>query len=230
MKQRTLAPAAMIEGLEDRRLLSVSLSNGVLTITGTNSADQIEVKRAQAGSSTLKVEVKTGSAKTERTFALSAVNKIVVRGLGGNDTIEISESNGTINRATDLSGGDGNDTIQGGSGADLIHGNNGADIIEGKGNNDNIFGDAGNDILSGGNGNDHLTGGDGNDDLQGGAGVDVIFGNAGNDDFDNSDASSEIKDRNAGDNGANTTVRPSSSGGDDHGGHGGGNDDGPGHT
>jgi Ca2+-binding RTX toxin-like protein len=224
----------MIEGLEDRRLMSVSLSGGVLTVTGTAAADQIEVKRTAPGASTIKVEVKTGTAKTERVFSLSAISRIVVRGLGGNDIIGISGGNGAIFKPTDLAGGAGADRIQGGAGRDLIHGDGGNDIIEGNAGDDSLFGDAGNDVLSGGAGADRLSGGDGDDDLQGGAGVDVIFGNAGNDDFDNADAASEIKDRTAADNGVNginSTVGVSSGGTgtvDDHGGH--GADDGSGHA
>src|SRR4051794_18766760 len=74
------AIAPLIEGLEDRRLMSVSLSGGVLTVTGTAAADQIEVKRTAPGSTNIKVEVKTGTAKTERVFSLAAINQIVLRG------------------------------------------------------------------------------------------------------------------------------------------------------
>jgi hypothetical protein len=63
------AAPAMIETLEGRTLLSsVSLTSGVLTITGNSTADRIEVqKRADKGR--LKVEVNGG----EREFYIGSV-------------------------------------------------------------------------------------------------------------------------------------------------------------
>jgi Ca2+-binding RTX toxin-like protein len=247
----TAAARPVVERLEDRRLLSASiaLSNGVLTVTGTNAADKIEFKRVGSAFNQLKVEVNA----LERTFSYSAVKQIKVFALGGNDLIELTDNKGvSITTATELHGGAGNDHIEGGAGADTIFGDAGNDVLEGRGGNDTIFGGTGNDVLEGGAGNDTLRGedgdddldggagndklfgGNGDDDLQGGPGTDEVFGNAGNDDFDTrNDKASEIKDSSLSDRGPNRNPAGHSPiAVDDHGGRGvsgGGTDDPSGH-
>ena len=212
-----IAAAAMIEGLETRTFLSVSLDGGVLTIVGTSRADLIEVqKRADKGE--LKVELNGRETK----YSLNRVTKIVIKGEAGNDRVGYSGRDGRLDVPGSLSGGDGNDTLEGGNGADTISGGSGNDRIEGKSGNDRLSGGAGNDViegaggddvlkggdgdddLSGGSGNDDLLGGAGDDDLEGNSGDDDIFGAGGNDDFDDSDARREVKDRDSADNGANS--------------------------
>jgi Ca2+-binding RTX toxin-like protein len=206
----------IVESLERRTMLSVSLDDGVLTIVGTARGDVIEVqKRADKGD--LKVEL--NGRETE--FRLSSVTKIVIKGGDGNDRIGYSGRDGRLDVPGSLSGGDGNDVIEGGNGNDTISGGNGNDRVQGKSGNDRLSGGAGNDViegaggddvlkggdgnddLSGGSGNDDLLGNDGDDDLEGNSGSDDIFGEAGNDDFDDSDADKEIKDRGSADKGAN---------------------------
>jgi Ca2+-binding RTX toxin-like protein len=213
------APASMFESLENRQLMSVSLSSGVLTVTGTDGADRIEIqKRADKGA--IQVELNG----VERRFALSSVTKVQIFAKGGSDWIEYSGRDGGLSTKAFVDAGAGNDTVQTGAGNDTILGGGGRDYLQGKAGNDSIsggdfqdrieggdgndslFGNQGNDRISGGNGNDRLEGNDGEDDLHGNAGTDSIFGGAGNDDFDNSDSSSEIKDRNSGDNGANSLI------------------------
>ena len=214
--QRMMSSDVMVESLEGRTFLSVSLDDGVLTIVGTARGDLIEVqKRAD------KVELKVELNGRESEFPLNSVTKIVIRGLAGNDRIGYSGRDGRLDVPGVISGGDGNDVLEGGNGADTINGGNGNDVVEGKGGNDLLVGGAGNDVmeghggtdvLKGGDGNDDLSGDSGNDDLRGGAGDDDlegndgdddIFGNAGNDDFDDSDDASEVKDRTSEDNGRN---------------------------
>jgi len=61
-----------------------------------------------------------------QTFAnASSITRIVVNALAGNDNISLAQS---VNRATSLFGGDGNDTIYGGSGTDAINGGAGTDV------------------------------------------------------------------------------------------------------
>jgi Ca2+-binding RTX toxin-like protein len=205
-----------VEGLESRTLLSATLSDGVLTVTGTAGADRIEVQnRSDKGQ--IKLELNGRETK----YAFSSVTKIVIDGLAGNDVISYSGRDGGLNVPGVLNGGDGDDSIEGGLGNDTITGGNGNDRLQGKNGNDRISGGAGNDWIEGGNGNDtlngdsgnddiwgnagndRLNGGSGDDDLSGGSGTDVIFGNSGNDDFDNSDPLSEIKDKSSSDNGPN---------------------------
>jgi Ca2+-binding RTX toxin-like protein len=203
-----------IEQLERRHLLSAVLENGVLTVTGTEGADVIEFDRTTL--TNMKVEVNDD----ESNFDFAAINRIIVRALGGNDEVEFNNRNPIVINAI-IFGDAGNDSLEGGDGRDTIYGADGNDVLEGKSNsdslvgqrgNDRLEGDSGNDILKGGVGNDFLEGGlhrdrlfgeAGQDDLKGNAGVDSISGGLGNDDFDNSDSSSEILDRVAEDNGPN---------------------------
>lgn len=215
--RRMMGLIGMVESLEGRALLSVSLDEGVLTIIGTVRRDFIEVqKRADKGE--LKVELNA----RETEYPLNSVTRIVIRGLGGNDVIGYSGRDGRLDVPGSISGGDGNDVIEGGNGDDTIAGDAGNDVIEGKSGNDSLLGGdgddrieghGGQDVLRGGDGNDDLSGGRGDDDLFGGAGdddlegndgLDDIFGEGGNDDFDESDALTELKDRRKADNGRNT--------------------------
>lgn len=74
----------------------------------------------------------------------------------------------------DVSGGDGNDTLEGNGGNDLLVGNGGADRLFGGDDNDNLQGGAGDDILYGGAGNDLLNGIPGSDTHYGGGGDDTV--------------------------------------------------------
>ena len=212
----------MIEKLESRQLfasIGFNATTGVITITGNQTADRIEVqKRADEGR--FRAEVNG----MERKFNLSQVKRVVINALGGNDWVEWSGRDGGLATPGLVNGGDGNDTLQGGLGNDSISGGNGNDRIQGKTGNDALAGNAGNDYVEGGDGNDtvkgdsgnddlqgnagrdRLEGGDGQDDLSGGSSIDTIYGGLHNDDFNNSDALSEIKDRNGADNGNNINV------------------------
>src|SRR6056297_3390253 len=77
-------------------------------------------------------------------------------------------------RAMDIYGTQGNDTLTGTSGRD--------DIV-GRGGDDTLFGGAGNDDLYGGNGDDTLVGGAGNDEMKGGNGADLYIYEAGHDEI-----------------------------------------------
>src|SRR6185369_7136568 len=71
------------ENLEQRRLLSFSVSGGVLTVNGTASADHILVTRDGTNLTIHQNGVNS-------TTPASAVQKIVVNGLGGNDDLGIA--------------------------------------------------------------------------------------------------------------------------------------------
>src|SRR5687768_14471873 len=97
------------ETLENRRLLSINLADGVLALEGTDAADTISVT---VRGSTLSVRVGADRA----TASLDEVDEVIVSGLGGNDRITL----GRINVPTAVDGGDGDDRITGGRGDDLI--------------------------------------------------------------------------------------------------------------
>ncbi len=157
----------MFEYLETRQLLSSSLSNGLLTVTGTGSADTISLS---VNGSKIKVTQTGASAKN---FTTNDVKKILIDAQGGNDTVTVSDS---INKPCTISGGNGKDTITSGSGDDLIDGGDGNDQIKGGKGNDTLKGgkNAGADALFGQDGDDDLDGGNGNDFFDGGKGTDSV--------------------------------------------------------
>lgn len=147
--------------LEPRRLLAASLANGVLTVTGTESAEVIEVFREN---DRVQVRLTPGP---DSSFLAWAVARVVVGALGGADRVTVGTS---VLLPTSLSGGAGNDTLTGG---------NGPDTIDGGGGNDQVLGRAGNDSLRGGDGADAVIGGSGNDAMDGGGGGDFLDGQGG---------------------------------------------------
>lgn len=179
-----------VESLEDRSLpasgITSSLSNGVLSITGTESADTIVVRQTALRSVSV---TSAGGTKSYNNVSLVSVD-----GRGGNDRIYFDTSITDAKRIAPLSaklnggagndlivGGSGNDTINGGAGNDQLYGNSGIDMIEGGDGADRIFGNAGNDILRGGNGEDVIVGGVGDDYIAGDAGGDWLYGGEGQD-------------------------------------------------
>jgi Ca2+-binding RTX toxin-like protein len=215
-----LHSAGTIETLEARRLFAITLSNGVVTITGTSGDDVVEFEYR---SDVVQIAVTLNG--SEKRYAPGLVTKFVVSSGDGNDRIEYSSANGGVAVPSFIDAGAGNDIVLGGPVKDTIHGGDGADHIDGGFGSDQIFGEGGNDSMYGSNGNDVLRGGAGNDDIRGGAhndsidggdgdddlygdaGADSIFGSAGNDDFAlRIDLRSEIKDLNSLDNGNNANL------------------------
>ena len=122
----------------------------MLTVTGDSADNSITISRDAAG----KLLVNGGAVAViggTPTVANTAV--IQAFGLGGQDTITLSEVNGALPRAN-LYGGSGNDTRTGGSGADQLFGETGNDTLLGKGGFDLLFGGADNDTLTGGDADD----------------------------------------------------------------------------
>ena len=100
------------------------------------------------------------------------VENLMVKGLGGDDTIQGQNGIASLTHLT-VDGGDGNDTLGGGDGADTLLGGNG---------NDTIDGNRGDDVEFGGGGNDTFVWdpGDGSDTLEGQSGVDALNFNGSN--------------------------------------------------
>lgn len=189
------ARSALMETLEARQLLSVSVAiggsamnlvfqqqpptfaslsgAGVLSVAGTAGNDVITVTLSNGK------YVVTENFVNE-TFDAAAVKQINISAGAGNDLVVLN-SNVTANAFID--GGPGNDSIVGGSGNNTILGGPGNDTLIGRGGNDLLIGGAGDDRLQGGGGNDTLYGGRGNDTLAGGTGNNLMFGDAGNDMF-----------------------------------------------
>ena len=146
----------LIESLENRRLLSVTLSSsGMLNIVGTDSADKIRITRESPDTSKLDVIVNGATS----TFALSSVKAVTVDAGGGNNDVEVIELNGPVNIPMTMLGGAGNDTLVGGSGNDCIVGGAGNDVLAGEGGNDTLIGGLGTDqLIDTGSGNTLIQG------------------------------------------------------------------------
>jgi hypothetical protein len=166
------ACSPVIEQLESRQMLAVTLADGVLTVTGSAKADNINVR-------TRGNQIVVSMRKQPKSFARADVDAIVVNGRGGNDKINNSARVAFVT----LIGGSGNDDIKGGGSSELILGGNGNDTLRGGAGNDQIYGDAGHDNINGGKHNDTL-GGDDEDELTPSSttpGDDTLNGGPGND-------------------------------------------------
>ena len=145
----------LIENLETRRMMSVSLnaSTHVLTITGTDNPDAITVKVVNG-----LLNVKDNGAS--KTFALPAVQKLAIFARAGADQVTLDQNvlvPSVIDSGTGHPAGGPGDVIQGGGGKDTIHlradfakarGGNNSDAIYNYGGFNSVRGEAGNDILS----------------------------------------------------------------------------------
>jgi Ca2+-binding RTX toxin-like protein len=179
------------ESLEKRQMLSVTAafipSVGILTVFGDNNANNIVVSRDAAG----KLLVNGGAINVlGGTPTVANTSLIQIFGLGGDDNLSLSETNGALPRAF-LFGDGGNDVLTGGSGNDQLFGQSGNDVLLGKGGTDLLFGGSENDILTGGTGDDQVFGQAGNDRMiwnpgegsdlnEGGDGLDTVEVNGGN--------------------------------------------------
>jgi len=164
-----------------------SAGSGQLTVIGDSLDNSITISRDAAG----KLLVNGGAvAVVGGTPTVANTALIQVFGLGGQDTITLSEVNGALPRAN-LFGGAGNDTLIGGSGADMLFGQAGNDTLLGKGGFDLLFGGSENDTLTGGDADDQVFGESGNDRMvwnpgddtdlnEGGGGSDTVEVNGGN--------------------------------------------------
>jgi Ca2+-binding RTX toxin-like protein len=179
-----------IELLEDRRLFSIHLIDGALTINGGPGNDVINLGIGSQLSAPVDgiddryyYQIKINGRLKDISF--SRVQRVIVRGGKGNDAVALfgDAFDGPINplrRGATVFGGAGNDTLFGGIGDDHLYGQGGDDRIQswdghlfgGKGN-DNLGQQCGSDAVElGGPGNDSLNGGK---DLHGGPGKDAFY-------------------------------------------------------
>src|SRR5436309_1912837 len=104
----------VIDALEPRRLLSLSLalSEGTLTVGGTLAADTIVVSQ---------IDDNFSIAVNKSLFMMPAseVQRITIKGFGGNDKISFGDG---VNIPATIFGGDGNDLISGGSRSNRLSG------------------------------------------------------------------------------------------------------------
>lgn len=186
---------SVVESLEGRTMFaadpSAVLLNGMLEITGTRRSEAIEVSLDAADAT--KVNVSIDGALFQQ-FDLAAITSVRVSGGNGHDVISVIG----LTVASELSGGNGKDTLTSGAGDDVLMGGNGRDIMSSG---------AGNDRLDGGNGVDTIDAGDGDDTIDGGRGRDLLTGGLGADQFLGRDHASEIVDLAADDTHAVLTLK-----------------------
>ena len=158
--------------LESRRLLSVTLEAGVLTVTGTDAADQLGVGRNM----TMIVVNDNG---TSSEWNPADVTSIVINALGGDDRVTVARP---VAKPITANGGAGDDALRGSLGREKLNGDAGADRLFGGGGGDILDGGADNDTLVGGAGADRMLGGDGDDRFDAiDRDIDQLDGGAGDD-------------------------------------------------
>lgn len=150
--------------------ITATFNAGLLNIQGTNNADAITVSQVNDQISVAGIQINSNGRLVSQ-IAASQVQQILVAGLEGNDTIELSGiglSEGVKSViTTTIDGGSGNDTLTGGGANEKLMGGVGDDLIYGRG---------GDDTLQGGDGADMLDGGAGTNVTDGGPGLDTIDG------------------------------------------------------
>jgi RTX calcium-binding nonapeptide repeat (4 copies) len=163
---------------------TATLTNGVLTVEGSNAGDRIALGLEAGQPSILQVDVgDDGSA--DFSFGRAQITSIAVHAGNGGDSVRIDETNGVFANTipTRIDGGNGDDRLVGGNGAVTVDGGNG---------NDAIFGGSGAETLIGGNGNDTIDGNKGNDTALLGNGDDTFI-------WDPGDGSDTIEGQNGDD-------------------------------
>jgi Ca2+-binding RTX toxin-like protein len=148
----------MIEQLEPRRLYAgVSLKKGILTINGTDDADDLALTQIRQTEVTPTGNIRFVNHLDVRlngeflgNFSYIGITKVVVKLKGGSDLFAV----GKKLLPFDIDGGEGDDTISGGLAGDIIRGGPGRNILTGGKGNDHFIVSSGGDILTGGLGND----------------------------------------------------------------------------
>jgi hypothetical protein len=175
--RKPAGPRLGVEQLEARDVpATASMLGSSLVVDGTDRGEYISVRLDG-----WQVKVSDTAIRDGRIYVSAVdagrVRQVVVRGHGGDDTINVTG----IKAPTMIWGGTGGDRIYGGVGDDIAYGDQGNDTLIGGSGNDWLVGGDGVDSVSGGAGDDWITGDDGDDRLFGEAGDDTIAGGAGKD-------------------------------------------------
>lgn len=165
----------VLETLERRTLLSVSLADGVVTIEGTPQDDHVVVRPGG------KDRVKVLFNDERHVFDAGQVKQITFDGGDGDDTFKVLNIGGSVEAKIVAYGGAGDDVLGGGSRNDRILGGDGDDLLAGYAGKDSLDGGDGNDTLLTGDGDDRAFGGIGDDQIVQGGGKDYLRPGAGDD-------------------------------------------------
>src|SRR3954451_21280044 len=177
-----LAATAVVAGPASAKALSgpghdtASVQNGILTITGTDTADNIVI-----GSDTQNMLVQFNNGSSDKAFGLNTFNAINVALGKADDRFVVQPS--LFAQTLTVDGGDGADQIQTSFEPDVISGGSGSDSILSGGGIDRIDAGSGDDVVNGGQGNDTASLGSGNDTFvwNPGDGSDTVNGDHGTD-------------------------------------------------
>ncbi|MGA2230750.1 MAG: calcium-binding protein [Tepidisphaeraceae bacterium] len=195
-----------VEALETRRLLSISVVSGVLTVDLSSKTNEHTV--------IVSVDSQTGDYRVEdngriHEFPQAGIDSVDVLGPTVSSKLRINATFPTLDSDNAIKGGAGNNTLIGSKGGNTIifggEGNNSitargtSNVVNGGAGNNTLVGGAGNDTLQadgagddlimctsgnnvafGGSGNDTLVAGTGNDTLSGKGGNNLIIGGSGN--------------------------------------------------
>jgi hypothetical protein len=170
-------PKPVLEVLERRQMLSISVNSGIVSVIGSSAYDHVLVSVVPTNHKQIRVNL-NGEVQA---FAKASLKGIKIDTAGGRDIIIVDQSNGAVNVPMTISGGAGADYIIGGSGNDEINGGGGKDRINAGAGDDSVSGGASRDLIAGSAGNDTLVGGSGDDAIDGGVGDDVVSGGTGDD-------------------------------------------------
>lgn len=179
----------LIDQLESRRMLSVTLNDGLLVVEGSAKNNLILIKLKHDGSSLtvhegLRRPGNMMASAKRSTFNAADVTAIVVNANAGNDIVHLLAKRASeFDIPVTINGGSGDDKITSAGGDDLLNGDAGDDRISGGAGADIVNGGSGDDRIHGNGGADYLYGNDGDDRLTGGTGVDTLNGGTGDDRF-----------------------------------------------
>ncbi len=165
------AARAVVENLEDRKLLAITLADGQLLVEGSLKKNNgISVDLSSDGKN---YGVRVNSER--QTISAASVASIKIVGGRYHDYIALGKY---TQLGAEIYPGWGNDTVIGGQGPDQV-------FELGGGNR--IYSQGGDDYIEGGVGDDVVYGGYGNDVFFGNGGRDRMYGEFDNDYFDGSD-------------------------------------------
>jgi hypothetical protein len=167
---------------------SAAVVDDVLTISGTNAADQITVDFTAFDS----VVVNLGGNSGSRRFDRSTFHSASVDLRAGDDDFRTLTGGSLADVPMSITTGNGNDSAVAGAGNDVVDGGNGDDFLLGGAGTDQLVGGNGADVVNGGVGTDVEVLGNGDDTAawNPGEGNDTIVGGLGGDTlaFNGSDA------------------------------------------
>jgi Ca2+-binding RTX toxin-like protein len=178
----------MLESLESRRLFSIAIVDGVLTVRGTTANEKLSVAWKKTSETTWDVRVFDGRKKQNLSYSSDGPwNAISIYGGNGADYLSAAATISGFTNTFDvpvpvtMNGGAGDDRLHGSESIDVLLGGSGNDSLFGHGGGDDIFGEGGRDYVEAGIGDDDISGGDNDDTVVANAGEDTVTGGSGND-------------------------------------------------